>query len=227
MKSPSSAAESNSSSPSCGSSTISPSSSVGAAAGFSSGEDDGDGEEAALSAPGGSMAAARAAASLTSRGESEAGRGSVPARSGKLRMAAAAEGPLTQRAAASWARAAISGVAKVPSQMRDFLRGSRISDTHFPHARIRTPRYTGCRLLSRSRFRCSVAVPHELLLDDDEPEEEEEEDDALVSDSDGAHLIWSAIGLIKPIRKVRLSSRSPQGVGGWEDTLNSAGPSSL
>jgi hypothetical protein len=29
--------------------------------------------------------------------------------------------------------------------MRDFLRGSRISDTHFPHARIRTPRYDGWR----------------------------------------------------------------------------------
>jgi hypothetical protein len=41
----------------------------------------------------------------------------------------------------------------VPSQMRDFLRGSRISDTHFPHARIRTPRYdaAACRR-PRARF---------------------------------------------------------------------------
>jgi hypothetical protein len=41
----------------------------------------------------------------------------------------------------------------VPSQMRDFLRGSRISDTHFPHARIRTPRYAGLRPLPRLLFR--------------------------------------------------------------------------
>jgi hypothetical protein len=41
------------------------------------------------------------------------------------------------------ARAAISGRGKVPSQMRDFLRGSLISDTHLPHARMRTPRYAG------------------------------------------------------------------------------------
>jgi hypothetical protein len=60
--------------------------------------------------------------------------------SGKL---STAPRPLTTSAAASWARAAISAVGKVPSQMRDFLRGSRISDTHFPHARIRTPRYAG------------------------------------------------------------------------------------
>lgn len=51
-------------------------------------------------------------------------------------------------AATSCARAAISGVENVPSQMRDFLRGSRISDTHLPQLRIRTPRYTGCLLHS-------------------------------------------------------------------------------
>jgi hypothetical protein len=34
----------------------------------------------------------------------------------------------------------------VPSQMRDFLRGSLISDTHLPHARMRTPRYAGAEL---------------------------------------------------------------------------------
>jgi hypothetical protein len=42
--------------------------------------------------------------------------------------------------------------------MRDFLRGSRISDTHFPHARIRTPRYDGgCVVVSRARARFSAA----------------------------------------------------------------------
>jgi hypothetical protein len=47
-------------------------------------------------------------------------------------------------AATSWARAAISAVGNVPNQMRDFFRGSRISDTHFPQLRRRTPRYDGC-----------------------------------------------------------------------------------
>ncbi|RYR20830.1 hypothetical protein Ahy_A03g014458 [Arachis hypogaea] len=58
-----------------------------------------------------------------------------------------AEEPLMARAATSWARAAMSGVAKVPSQMRFFLRGSLISETHLPHALILTPLYTGCLLL--------------------------------------------------------------------------------
>ncbi|CAA7397352.1 unnamed protein product [Spirodela intermedia] len=48
--------------------------------------------------------------------------------------------PLMLSAATSWARAAISGEGKVPSQMRDFFRGSRISDTHLPQFLIRTPR---------------------------------------------------------------------------------------
>ncbi|CAL9175621.1 unnamed protein product [Musa hybrid cultivar] len=109
-----------------GSSTISPSSSesAGVDAGFSD------------RAPG-SIAAALAAAACTSRGERVAGRGRALASSGKLSTAAA---PLMLSAATSWARAAISGVGNVPSQMRDFLRGSRISDTHFPQFRIRTPR---------------------------------------------------------------------------------------
>jgi hypothetical protein len=55
-------------------------------------------------------------------------------------------------AATSCARAAISAVANVPSQMRDFFRGSRISDTHLPHARIRTPRYVGWCPSLRRRF---------------------------------------------------------------------------
>jgi hypothetical protein len=38
-------------------------------------------------------------------------------------------------------------VEKVPSQIRFFFLGSRISDTHFPHVRIRTPLNTGCLLL--------------------------------------------------------------------------------
>lgn len=48
------------------------------------------------------------------------------------------------RAAASWARAAISGVEKVPSQILDFFLGSLISETHLPQWRMRTPRYVGC-----------------------------------------------------------------------------------
>lgn len=60
--------------------------------------------------------------------------------------------PFMLRAATSCALAAISGVGNVPSHMRDFLRGSRISDTHFPQLRIRTPLYTGCLLESRFRF---------------------------------------------------------------------------
>ena len=89
-------------------------------------------------------AAAWEAAAWMSRGANEAGRGREWARSGKLRMA---EEPLMVRAATSWARAAISGFEKVPSQIRDFFRGCRISDTHFPQLRIRTPLYTGCLLL--------------------------------------------------------------------------------
>lgn len=84
-----------------------------------------------------SIAAALAAAAWTSRGLSDAGRGRDPASSGKFSIA---EVPLMLKAATSWARAAISGEGKVPSQMRDFLRGSRISDTHLPQFRIRTPR---------------------------------------------------------------------------------------
>jgi hypothetical protein len=49
------------------------------------------------------------------------------------------------------------------SQMRDFLRGSRISDTHLPQDRIRTPRYVGCFRSLRSRFLPPLAVmPLEL-----------------------------------------------------------------
>ncbi|KAF1865719.1 hypothetical protein Lal_00021719 [Lupinus albus] len=50
--------------------------------------------------------------------------------------------------ATSCALAAISGVSNVPSQILDFLRGSRISDTHLPQLRFRTPWYKGCLLLS-------------------------------------------------------------------------------
>lgn len=96
-------------------------------------DNDEDGDEDGLRC---SNEAAFAAAAWTSRGEEEAGRGKEEASSGKLRMA---ELPLMLKAATSWARAAISGVEKVPSQIRDFLRGSRISDTHLPQVRIRTP----------------------------------------------------------------------------------------
>nr|GMC96241.1 hypothetical protein BRARA_F02761 [Ipomoea batatas] len=84
------------------------------------------------------MWAALTAAAWTSRGVDVAGRGSSPASEGKLRRA---ESPLMDRAATSWARAAISGVANVPSQIRDFFLGSLISDTHFPQARILTPTF--------------------------------------------------------------------------------------
>ena len=104
--------------------------------------------------------AAFAAAAWTSRGAREAGRGRECTRSGKLRMA---EEPLMLRAATSCALAAISGVENVPSHMRDFLRGSLISDTHLPQFRILTPRYTGCLLESRMRF----AVVVVFLEDED------------------------------------------------------------
>ncbi|CAA7410804.1 unnamed protein product [Spirodela intermedia] len=74
-----------------------------------------------------------------SLGAAVTGRGSSEASSGKFRWAAS---PLIVSAATSWARAAISAVGKVPSQILDFFLGSRISDTHFPQFRIRTPRYT-------------------------------------------------------------------------------------
>lgn len=83
-----------------------------------------------------SMAAAFAAAAWTSRAAHVAGRGSWSASSGKLRMAVL---PLMDIAATSWALAAISGLEKVPSQIRVFFLGSRISDTHLPQVRIRTP----------------------------------------------------------------------------------------
>lgn len=82
------------------------------------------------------MEAAEEAAVCMSRGEHVRGLGRREAMCGKLRMA---DLPLMERAATSWARAAISGVAKVPSHMRDFLRGSRISDTHLPQLLILTP----------------------------------------------------------------------------------------
>lgn len=42
-------------------------------------------------------------------------------------------------AATSCARAAISAVGYVPSQILDFFLGSLISDTHFPHVLSLTP----------------------------------------------------------------------------------------
>lgn len=136
---------------------------------------DGDGKLSNLS-----IWAALAAAAWTSRGESEAGRGREPASSGKLRMA---ELPLMLRAATSWARAAISGVGKVPSQMRDFFRGSRISDTHLPQFLIRTPRYTGCLLESLPRFAffASGSVPGSTVPAPPGEDGEEEEELVLVS----------------------------------------------
>ena len=110
----------------------------------------------------GSMCAAFAAAAWTSRAAREAGRGREFARWGKFRMAAE---PLMLRAATSCALAAISGVGNVPSHIRDFFRGSRISDTHFPQFRIRTPRYTGCLLESRMRFIFLLSRPASVSND--------------------------------------------------------------
>ncbi|KAK3019909.1 hypothetical protein RJ639_004004 [Escallonia herrerae] len=114
-----------------------------------------------------SIAAALAAAACTSRGETESGRGNDPASSGKLRIA---EFPLMLNAATSWARAAISGVGKVPSHMRDFFRGSRISDTHLPHVRIRTPRSFGLAELE-GKLECFLVDPGEDGDDEDDVNE--------------------------------------------------------
>ncbi|KAL2324493.1 hypothetical protein Fmac_023551 [Flemingia macrophylla] len=54
-------------------------------------------------------------------------------------------------AATSCARAAISAVGNVPSQILVFLLGSRTSQTHFPESLLLTPRYTGWRV-SRNFF---------------------------------------------------------------------------
>uniref|UniRef100_A0A8R7QPR0 Uncharacterized protein n=1 Tax=Triticum urartu TaxID=4572 RepID=A0A8R7QPR0_TRIUA len=83
------------------------------------------------------------------------------------------------RAATSCARAAISAVAKVPSQMRDFLRGSRISDTHLPQLRMRTPRYVGCRPSLRGRFFLDDAV---VAVGDGGAARASAEDDVVVSE---------------------------------------------
>uniref|UniRef100_A0A0A9D1S9 Uncharacterized protein n=1 Tax=Arundo donax TaxID=35708 RepID=A0A0A9D1S9_ARUDO len=115
-----------------------------------------------LAGAGKSAAAASAAAAWTSLGAAVAGRGSSCANSGKLRCAAR---PLMASAATSWARAAISAVAKVPSQMRDFLRGSRISETHLPQARMRTPRYVGwCPSLRRRFLVAAVASEDDAVV---------------------------------------------------------------
>lgn len=83
-------------------------------------------------------AAAAAAAFCTARGDVQRGR-SDGGESGKL---SGADGPRRQTTAASYALAAISAVGNDPSQIRVRLFGSRISETHFPHVRIRTPLYT-------------------------------------------------------------------------------------
>ena len=91
---------------------------------------------------GGDIDAAEAAAACMSLGLEERGRGRMSIKSGKLRRAFE---PFRQRAPTSYARAAISAVGKEPSQILDFFLGSLISDTHFPHRRFLTPRYTGWR----------------------------------------------------------------------------------
>ncbi|KAH0456757.1 hypothetical protein IEQ34_014664 [Dendrobium chrysotoxum] len=71
-----------------------------------------------------------------SRGLDDSGAGRRHAESAKLRQAWR---PRSARAATSWARAAISAVGNVPSHMRDFLLGSRTSQTQRSALRQRTP----------------------------------------------------------------------------------------
>ncbi|KAK4578778.1 hypothetical protein RGQ29_028745 [Quercus rubra] len=71
----------------------------------------------------------------------DAGTGSLHTESAKLRHALR---PRSAIAATSYARAAISAEGKVPSQILDFLFGSRTSHTHFLEFFLLTPRYTGC-----------------------------------------------------------------------------------
>lgn len=85
------------------------------------------------------VAAAAAAAACTSRGVVHRGR----LDGGEFGKLSGAEGPRRQITAASYALAAISAVGKEPSQMRVRLLGSRISDTHLPQERMRTPLYDG------------------------------------------------------------------------------------
>ena len=63
-------------------------------------------------------------------------------RCGKLRWRA--RRPRSARDATSNAHAAISAVPNDPSHTRSRLHGSRISDTHRPHERRRTPVSRGC-----------------------------------------------------------------------------------
>ncbi|CAD6342980.1 unnamed protein product [Miscanthus lutarioriparius] len=93
---------------------------------------------------------ASATAFLTSRALASAAGisgGRSHGESAKLRQAAR---PVSAMAAASCARAASSGVAKVPSQSLEPRRpGTRSSHTHRPapaRPRRRTPRNTGCRV---------------------------------------------------------------------------------
>ena len=67
----------------------------------------------------------------------DAGIGSRHEESAKFRHA---DRPRNASAATSCARAAISTVGNVPSQILDFLLGSRTSHTHLPEFRRRTPR---------------------------------------------------------------------------------------
>lgn len=138
-----------------------------------------------------SIWAAFVAAACTSRGLREMGRGSKLASSGKLRIA---ELPLMLKAATSWARAAISGVGNVPSQMRDFFRGSRISETHLPQFLMRTPRYTGCLPESRRRL-------------------------IFLSDSAGRSAeFWSPVGLGAELRDESVHPVGEEGEDGGEES---------
>jgi hypothetical protein len=84
--------------------------------------------------------------------------------------------------------------------MRDFFRGSRISDTHFPHARIRTPRYDGCFSPppSRSRARERFSGPPPPRLAPASAGDSGGEDDNVPPDDAG--LDTSPSGIANPKR---------------------------
>ncbi|RRT78056.1 hypothetical protein B296_00027698 [Ensete ventricosum] len=65
--------------------------------------------------------------------------GGIPRSPGRQKLVLAL-GPRRLRAASSYARAASSAVSKVPSHLRVFFQGSRISAANRPHGRFLTPR---------------------------------------------------------------------------------------
>ncbi|RZR70994.1 hypothetical protein BHM03_00002854 [Ensete ventricosum] len=125
-------------------------------------------------------AASAAARAMSLELEKEGGTRRRHAESAKLRQA---ERPRSIIAATSCARAAISAVGNVPSQILVFLLGSRTSQTHRPAAPLRrTPLYTGWRV-SRNLVRpagrfggaCDTVEYNHVSPEEGEPELDPEE----------------------------------------------------